>query len=162
MIILGIGSNIGNREQNIAAAIRLLAKHDDIAIDKVSSLYETEPVGVKEQPAFLNGVIKVITKLPPLQLLQVCLKVEKELGRVREKRWGPRIIDIDILIYDDVTLESEELILPHPRLHERNFVLIPLNEIVGEIPIFNGLTAKEMLQTAGDDSEVVWYKKLEL
>lgn len=160
MIILGIGSNLGNREQNIASTIQLLAKHGDIFINKVSSLYETEPVGVKEQPAFLNLVIEISTNLPPLELLRVCLQVEKQLGRVRDKRWGPRTIDIDVLIYDDVKLDSEELILPHPRLHERNFVLIPLQEIAGDMPIYNGRTIKEMLLTAGDASEVVWYRKL--
>jgi 2-amino-4-hydroxy-6-hydroxymethyldihydropteridine diphosphokinase len=162
MIVLGLGSNLGEREKNIIAAIVALKKHPDIVIHKVSSLYETEPVGVKEQPGFLNAVISIVTQLPPLELLEICLGVERDLGRIRKQRWGPRNIDIDILLYDDMTVELDRLILPHPRLHERHFVLVPLQEIAGDVPVYRGMSATELLQINADTSMVTFYKKMDI
>jgi 2-amino-4-hydroxy-6-hydroxymethyldihydropteridine diphosphokinase len=162
MIILGLGSNLGEREKNIIAAIEALKRHPDIVIDKVSALYETEPVGVKEQPGFLNAVISIKTQLPPLELLEICLGVERDLGRIRKQRWGPRNIDIDILLYDDVTVELDRLILPHPRLHERHFVLVPLQEIAADVPVYKGMSAAELLQINADTSMVAFYKKMDI
>jgi 2-amino-4-hydroxy-6-hydroxymethyldihydropteridine diphosphokinase len=162
MIILGLGSNLGEREKNIIAAIEALKRHPDIVIDKVSALYETEPVGVKEQPGFLNAVVSIKTQLPPLELLEICLGVERDLGRIRKERWGPRNIDIDILLYDDMTVELDRLILPHPRLHERHFVLVPLQEIAADVPVYQGMSATELLQINADTSMVAFYKKMDI
>ncbi|WP_371371275.1 2-amino-4-hydroxy-6-hydroxymethyldihydropteridine diphosphokinase [Sporomusa aerivorans] len=164
MIALGLGSNIGNantREDNIATAIHLLNSHPRISVEKTSSLYETEPVGLKEQPSFINAVIAIKTELSPLELLAVCLEVEKKMGRVREVRWGPRNIDIDLLVYHDVEMVGEVLELPHPRISERNFVLIPLAEIADNSPIYKGKTAAELLAVTLDDSQVTIYGTLE-
>lgn len=159
MIVLGLGSNIGDREQNITAAITALAEHPAITVRKVSSLYNTAPVGVTEQPEFLNVVIILDTTLSPLDLLDVCLNTEQQLGRIRNERWGPRNIDIDILIYNDVKCQSDKLTLPHPRFHERCFVLVPLNEIAQGVPVYEGLTSGELLAKC-DLMDVKFYKKL--
>lgn len=159
MIIIGLGSNIGDREKNITSAIRKISNHQEIRIDKVSSLYETKPIGVTEQPDFLNGVISIDTDLTPIKLLEVCLDVESQMGRVRDQRWGPRNIDIDILVYHDQFIQDEVLQIPHPRLHERRFVLIPLLEIAGDIPIYQGLTPEQLLHKIGNTGDVVLYKE---
>lgn len=101
----------------------------------VSAVYESKPVGVTAQPDFLNLVAQVATTHPPHELLDWCLQVEAGLGRARRERWGPRTIDIDLLIYDDVRIDDGKLILPHPRMHERSFVLVPLAEIAPELPL---------------------------
>ncbi|RJS61037.1 2-amino-4-hydroxy-6-hydroxymethyldihydropteridine diphosphokinase [Bacillus sp. PK3_68] len=126
---LSLGTNIGDRLANLQMAIHLLHSQDVITIEKLSSIYETEPVGYTDQPAFLNMVIQISTSLSAEELLELCLSVEQKLGRVREFRWGPRIIDLDILLYNQDNIESEKLIVPHPRMHERAFVLVPLIEI---------------------------------
>ncbi|HWR43183.1 2-amino-4-hydroxy-6-hydroxymethyldihydropteridine diphosphokinase [Sporomusa sp.] len=161
MIVLGLGSNIsiGNntREENIATAIRLLSEHSRIAVEQVSSLYETEPVGLKDQPSFLNAVIAITTELPPLELLDVCLGIERQMGRVREVRWGPRNIDIDLLLYHNVEMATITLELPHPRMPDRRFVLIPLAEIAGNLSVYKGKTVQELLAVTGDNSQVNLY-----
>ncbi|TWH48581.1 2-amino-4-hydroxy-6-hydroxymethyldihydropteridine diphosphokinase [Sporomusa sp. KB1] len=161
MIVLGLGSNISNtmhtREENIATAIRLLGNHPRISIEKLSLLYETEPVGLKEQPSFLNAVIAINTDLQPLELLSICLETERQMGRVREVRWGPRNIDIDLLVYHDVEMTTTVLELPHPRMPERKFVLIPLAEIAGHIAVYKGKTAQDLLMSTIDDSQVNVY-----
>ncbi len=162
MILIALGSNMGNRQQNIMTAIRKLSEHEDITVEKVSSLYETKPVGVIHQPDFLNGVISIHTTLKPLALLEVCLQTEKAMGRIRHERWGPRNIDIDILIYHSDVIQDEVLQLPHPRLHERSFVLVPLQEIVGNLPIYQGLTAEELLITMDDRSDVMLYTEMNI
>jgi 2-amino-4-hydroxy-6-hydroxymethyldihydropteridine diphosphokinase len=160
MILLGLGSNLGDREINIKKAIYELHQHSEISVDNVSSLYETKPVGMLEQPHFLNAVISVQTTLVPYDLLQVCLNTECQLGRVRDQRWGPRTIDIDILIYHNLVIQDEVLQLPHPRLHERCFVLIPMQEVINEMPIHQGLTPRQLLQKLDDSSDVAFYKRL--
>lgn len=166
MIVLGLGSNISNavhtREENIAMAISFLGSHPRITIEKVSLLYETEPVGLKEQPNFLNAVIAIDTDLPPLELLTVCLATEQQMGRVREIRWGPRNIDIDLLVYHDVEMTTTALELPHPRMPERKFVLIPLAEIAGQAKVYKGKTVQELLISSIDDSQVNVYGELKL
>lgn len=161
MIVLGLGSNISvgriTREENIATAIRLLNAHPRIAVEQVSSLYETEPVGLREQPRFLNAVIEIATDLPPLELLAACLGTERQMGRVREVRWGPRNIDIDLLLYHNVEMATDILELPHPRMPDRKFVLIPLAEIAGDCPVYKGQTVQALLAATGDDSEVNRY-----
>ncbi|MDR3589844.1 MAG: 2-amino-4-hydroxy-6-hydroxymethyldihydropteridine diphosphokinase [Negativicutes bacterium] len=159
MIFLGLGSNLGDREKNIISAIDSLAAHPRIRLSRLSSLYETAPVGKTDQPFFLNAVISLTTSLQPLELLDVCLEAERSLGRVRTERWGPRTIDIDLLIYDGVVCQSDRLTLPHPRLKERCFVLLPLSEIAPQQPLPGGLTAGELL-TECPSQEVRLYKPL--
>lgn len=129
MIFLGLGSNLGDKRSNIIRALNRLTATGDIQIRQVSSLYETEPMGFLEQPSFFNAVAAIETPQPPQALLHTCLAVEKELGRIRVAHWGPRTIDIDLLLYHDQVIQSEALTLPHPQMHLRPFVLIPLLEI---------------------------------
>lgn len=140
---IGLGSNLGDRLEMLRAAVRLLGERSEIRIDDaegVASLYESDPVGGPvDQGAFLNSVVRVTTKMKPLELLDALQAIEAELGRRREVDQGPRCIDLDLLLYDDLVMESERLIVPHPRLHERRFVLVPLAEIAGGVvhPVLN-------------------------
>jgi len=124
---LGLGTNLGNRKENLSKAIEAISLK--MSISKQSSLYETTAWGYTEQPDFLNQVIQVETNLSPLRLLNFLKKTEVELGRVENFRYGPRLIDIDILFYDDLVITTSRLQIPHPMLPERAFVLVPLNEI---------------------------------
>ncbi len=128
-IYLSLGSNIGNRIEYLKKAVELLEQNPDISMDKSSSFYETDPQGWTDQEPFINIVISIETRLEPLSLLKFCQSIEVELKRKRLFRWGPRTIDIDILIYDDIIMNCDELIIPHPRMFERAFVLVPLAEI---------------------------------
>jgi 2-amino-4-hydroxy-6-hydroxymethyldihydropteridine diphosphokinase len=132
-IYLGLGSNIGDTRENISKALDILSKK--IHITKISSLYKTEPVGYKEQDWFLNMVIEGETVLKPRELLDFTQSVEKEMKRVKTIRFGPRIIDVDILLYENINIQSDDLTIPHPRMKERAFVLIPLYEITKDIII---------------------------
>jgi len=151
---LSLGSNLGERRENLRAAIRMLEDRASCIITVVSSLYETKPVGLVEQPDFLNAVIAVKTTLSPADLLERCMKTEETLGRQRTIRWGPRVIDIDILLYEDVSMETENLIIPHPRMAERAFVLIPLAEIAPDVQIGDGMTAFEAAGRISSDGVV--------
>lgn len=126
-VYIGLGSNLGDKGENLKKAVDLLKEKCKIL--KSSSLYETEPVGYKEQGWFLNCAIEIKTNLNPQELLEFLLLIEKRLGRVRAIKNGPRTIDLDILFYDNKIINENNLIVPHPRLHERAFVLEPLNEI---------------------------------
>lgn len=128
-VFLGLGSNVGDRENQLKEAIRLLGEQPGIEVVKVSSFYETEPVGYVDQPDFLNLCIEIQTELSPKAVLESGLAIEQQLHRVRKERWGPRTLDIDILLYGDQIIEEEDLTIPHPRMTERAFVLIPLQEI---------------------------------
>ena len=123
---VGIGSNLGDREANLGQAIELLSAEDGIEVVAVSEIRETEPVGPVEQGPFLNGAVKVDTSLGPRELLDRLLSVENRLGRVRSERWGPRTIDLDLLLYGGERVDEPGLTVPHPRLHERRFALEPL------------------------------------
>lgn len=129
---IGIGTNMGERMQNINEALTALRLLPRTEVDSVSSIYETEPWGLKEQPYFLNAVIKVTTELSPNALLGALLGIEAAMGRIRTVKNGPRILDLDLLIYDDVVMNTPELNLPHPFICEREFVLKPLTEIYPE------------------------------
>ena len=126
-VYLGLGTNLGDRKQNISKAIEAISLK--MSISKQSSLYETTAWGYTNQPDFLNQVIQVETNMSPLRLLNFLKKTEVELGRVENFRYGPRLIDIDILFYDDLIKTTSRLQIPHPRIPERAFVLVPLNEI---------------------------------
>ena len=131
IVYLGLGSNLGKREENLCQALTLLSLK--VNLEEVSSVYETEPVGYKEQPLFLNLVCRIITDLPPEELFYLAKDVESSMGRVPSFPNAPRIIDIDILFYDNKIMETQNLTIPHPRLHDRAFVLIPLAEIVPDL-----------------------------
>ena len=130
---IAMGSNVGDREHWLRQAIDTLDRHNAIEITKVSNIYETDPVGYTEQPSFLNMVIEVRTTLSAPALLLEQLAIEQQLGRVREVQWGPRTIDLDLLLYDNVSLESDLLVLPHPRMMERAFVLVPLHDVLSKV-----------------------------
>jgi 2-amino-4-hydroxy-6-hydroxymethyldihydropteridine diphosphokinase len=128
-IFLSLGSNLGNRETYLQHALNRLHEHPQITLTQLSSIYETEPVGNVDQDSFLNMVVRGETSLSPEQFLHVTQHVEQDLGRRREIYWGPRTIDIDILLYNNKRIDTEKLVIPHPRMTERAFVLIPLAEI---------------------------------
>ncbi|UXR30176.1 2-amino-4-hydroxy-6-hydroxymethyldihydropteridine diphosphokinase [Staphylococcus simulans] len=128
-VFLGLGSNVGDRENQLKEAIRLLDEQSGIKVVKVSSFYETEPVGYVDQPDFLNLCVEIQTELSPKAVLERGLAIEQQLHRVRKERWGPRTLDIDILLYGDQIIEEQDLTIPHPRMTKRAFVLIPLQEI---------------------------------
>ncbi len=125
---IALGTNIGNRESYLHVALQAI-QEKDIDIIGFSSVYETDPVGYEDQDRFLNMVIKVNTDLQPLDLLEVLQSIEHESGRERKIRWGPRTLDLDILLFNQENIETERLIVPHPRMTERAFVLVPLAEI---------------------------------
>ena len=131
-VYLGIGSNQGNRHHNINEALAWLNKNG-ISVSKASSIIETDPVGGPPQDKFLNAVVKIETKLSPSELLSTCQIIERQLGRVREVPNGPRTIDLDILLYDHLTIATPQLQIPHPRMREREFVMRPLKEIAPQI-----------------------------
>lgn len=143
---LGLGGNLGDPKAAMAAGLRILDAQPDIAVFRVSSLYRTPPWGVTAQPDFLNAVAQVETTLSPRQLLEACLDAERQLKRVRDERWGPRAIDLDILIFGDIHIDEEGLSVPHPRIGERAFVLVPLLEIAPELTI-DGQPLSHMLRT---------------
>ncbi len=145
-VYISIGSNLGDREDNCRKAIKFL-KENGIAVKKQSSMHETEPWGVKAQPKFINMAIEVETDKKPEELLRVLEEIEKEIGRTETVKWGPRVIDLDILFYDDLILKIPGIEIPHPLLHEREFVLKPLCEIAPnkKHPI-TGKTVKEMIE----------------
>jgi 2-amino-4-hydroxy-6-hydroxymethyldihydropteridine diphosphokinase len=128
---IGIGSNLGNREKNCYYAIEILEKKG-IVVKKRSSLYETEPWGVTDQPRFMNMAVEVETELEPHELLRTLKHVEREVGRGETFKWGPRIIDLDILLFNDLFLRDDILQIPHPLMHKRDFVLKPLCEIASD------------------------------
>ena len=128
-VYLSLGSNIGNRQEYIESAIELVGKTEGIKILKKSRLYETSPVGYVEQDLFLNAVIKIETDFSEREILKIINKIENELDRKREIRWGPRTIDIDILIFSDKKINETDLIIPHKEMLNRLFVLVPLIEI---------------------------------
>lgn len=155
---LGLGSNLGDREQNLAQALRLLSL--EVTIDRVSSVYETEPVGYGEQPLFLNAVCQVSTNLSPQELLILAKSIEAKLGRLPSFANASRPIDVDILFYDDQLIETQDLTIPHPRLVERAFVLIPLAEIAPDlVHLGNGKSIAELASRFGESNTVwKWHK----
>lgn len=135
---LGLGSNLGDRLDYLQAAVDGLDDHPKIRVDAISSVYETEPVGGPEQGQYLNMVVRAATLLPPRRLLGATQEVEQLLGRMRGERWGPRTIDVDILVYGDRSMRRRNLQIPHPRLARRAFVLVPLLEVAPGLVMSDG------------------------
>jgi len=152
---IGIGSNLGVPEKNCADAIEKLATHPDLSLKARSPFYKTCPVGPIEQEWFINAALKVQTRLNPHDLLGILLNTEKEMGRVRKEKWGPRLIDLDLLFYDNLVLDSQDLTLPHPEIPNRRFVLAPLCDIAEDLlhPTLKK-TVKGLLYELTDDAEV--------
>ena len=143
---MGLGANLGDREATIRRAVELLGERTGIDVAAVSTLRETDPVGYEEQPRFLNGVVALEVDLTARGLLAELLAVERELGRDRsqEARWGPRTIDLDLLLFGDETVAEPGLVVPHPRLAERRFVLEPLHELEPDLTLPDGRTVREL------------------
>jgi len=159
-VFIGIGSNIGNRLKNLQDAIDLLDQLDNTSVCSVSSIYLTEPIGETEQNRFYNGVILLETLLPPEELRLKCKRIEQELGRPEGyPRWSARVIDLDILIYDDLCLHTETLSIPHPELEHRKFVLVPLLDIANPLQPGTGLTIRQLLQCCEDQSVLIRTKE---
>lgn len=145
---LSLGSNLGDRLEHLRAAVRLLAAEPGVEVVRSSRVYETEPVG-PPQPAYLNAVIEVRAAVGARELLGACRRVEDALGRVRAERWGPRTIDVDILTFGEQTVDEPDLTIPHPRMHERGFVLVPLGELDAD-PMLPGGRRLATLRLAPD------------
>jgi 2-amino-4-hydroxy-6-hydroxymethyldihydropteridine diphosphokinase len=151
---VGLGANLGDREGTIGRAVSLLGEEDAVEVVAVSTLRETEPWGPVAQPRFLNGAVALETELGTRALLDLLLEIEQRLGRVRSERWGPRTIDLDLLLYGDAVVDEPGLTLPHPRLHERRFALEPLAELAPDTVVPGRGTVGELLLSlaAGEPS----------
>lgn len=153
--VLGLGGNLGHPMENLREALASLNRVPGTRVTKVSSVYKTEPVGYADQPDFYNLVAEVETDRSPRALLGACLGIEAALGRARTFQNAPRLIDIDVLLYEEVTMEEPELILPHPRMMERGFVLIPLKELYPHEVVL-GVNFGAHIQQVGDQGVVLY------
>lgn len=154
---VGLGGNLGDPRSAMAASLQALAASPDIEIATVSSLYRTPPWGKTDQPDFLNAVAELACGTSPRQLLDVCLETERSLKRERGEKWGPRLIDMDILAFGEETIDEAGLVVPHPRLHERAFVLAPLAEIAPNFMI-GGIRARDLLATVDQEGIAVEFQ----
>jgi 2-amino-4-hydroxy-6-hydroxymethyldihydropteridine diphosphokinase len=157
-VYVALGSNIDDRESYLKQAIAALYHHPEIEVRACSSIYETEPVGYVDQAPFLNMVVALSTRLAPRQLLMAIQKIEIKLGRTRDIHWGPRTIDLDMLLYGDEQIVSEELAIPHPRMFERAFVLIPLVEVLAKQNGTREAVSAELKKLKGKEGVKVWKK----
>lgn len=146
---VSLGSNMGDRLANLRAARDRLGSTNGLEVLRASAVYETAPWGVEDQPAFLNAVVEVSTVLVPRGLLLACLGIEDAMGRTRAGRWGPRLIDLDVLLYGDEMVCSDELTIPHPLLEERAFVLAPLADLIPDRTLPSGWTVAQALGSVG-------------
>ncbi|MCX7747354.1 MAG: 2-amino-4-hydroxy-6-hydroxymethyldihydropteridine diphosphokinase [Clostridia bacterium] len=157
-VFLSLGSNIGSREKNLLDAVRQISQMEGTDVKKLSNIYETDPVGYEDQDRFLNMAVWIETSLEPLELLEKILGIESVLKRVREIRWGPRTIDIDILLYGDRHIDLPQLTVPHPRMFERAFVLVPLKELLGKKNI--GFDIDNLINLCNDKWGIKLYKRM--
>lgn len=155
-VFLGLGSNIGERDRHLNRAASEIAKIADTRLVWCSSVYETDPFGKTDQPKFLNAAAELETQLGPPELMRELRRIESALGRTPGERWGPREIDIDILLYDGLVHSDESVTVPHPDLEHRRFALVPLREIAPDLvhPV-NGMTVEEMASACADSGRVV-------
>ena len=151
---LGIGSNLGDRKLNLKKAIDIIELHEGVKVEAVSKVYETEPWGPVEQDKFLNCVVKILTSLSPRELLSMAKQTEAHLKRVPTVRWGPRTLDVDVLIVDGLEVDDETLTVPHPRMWERAFVLVPLSDVEPEMLAPDGSALREYVERLPDLDEV--------
>jgi 2-amino-4-hydroxy-6-hydroxymethyldihydropteridine diphosphokinase len=142
---VGLGANLGPREDTLRRALELLSEAEGVEVVAVSELRETEPVGVLDQPRFLNGAAAVETTLAPRELFDVLVEIERSLGRVRKERWGPRVVDLDLLVFGDALVDEPGLHVPHPRLTERKFALEPLADLDSDLEIPGSGRVSELL-----------------
>ncbi|MCD5326123.1 MULTISPECIES: 2-amino-4-hydroxy-6-hydroxymethyldihydropteridine diphosphokinase [Pontibacillus] len=151
---IALGSNIPPKANYLEQSLKLLHEHEDVEVLQASPIYETVPVGYTEQSDFLNMVAHIRTSLTAFSLLEVCQGIERDLGRERTIKWGPRTIDLDILLYNQENIETEELVVPHPRLQERGFVLVPLAELAPNliVPVI-GESVSDLLAALADDEK---------
>jgi 2-amino-4-hydroxy-6-hydroxymethyldihydropteridine diphosphokinase len=151
---IGIGSNLGDKLANCRRALEAIGSDPRNRLVQRSPLYRTEPVGKRDQDWFINGVAAVETSMTPGDLLAFLLSVEDRMGRVRKEKWGPRIIDLDILFYGDRVLDEENLRIPHPRLQERRFVLVPLNDIAPDLvhPVFRRTVSRLLAERIPEET----------
>jgi 2-amino-4-hydroxy-6-hydroxymethyldihydropteridine diphosphokinase len=156
-VYLSLGSNLGDREGNLRAALDRLGSA--VTVDAVSSLWNTSPVGVADQPDFLNLAVAASTVIPPQDLLAVVKDIEGSVGRKPTYRWGPRIVDIDILLYDDLVVSEPDLTIPHPEMRNRYFVLAPLSEIAPNVlhPVLRLTVAEMLAQAPGRNTVNRWH-----
>ena len=153
---IGIGSNLGNRHHNCLQAVKRLGQIPDVEVTGVSEWYLTKPVGVDGQDWYVNGVISLGVKIAPQGLLERLMRVEQDMGRVRKERWGPRVIDLDILLFGEKIIHEDNLIVPHPRMHVRRFVLVPMADLApGMIHPTLGTTMTQLLNGLPDDGQEV-------
>jgi 2-amino-4-hydroxy-6-hydroxymethyldihydropteridine diphosphokinase len=160
IVFLGLGSNIGDRVKALKEAERLISEIDGVLVVSSASLYETEPVGIVDQPSFINSALKIKTTLRPTELLGGLKEIERKLGRVDTIRWGPRIIDIDILLFDNIVVNKKGLTIPHPEMAKRAFVLVPLSEIAPNVihPVLKK-SVRELVDDLGDAKGIIKYQK---
>ncbi len=158
---IALGSNMGDRFGYLTQAIILLEGDEKISVVNTSSIYETDPVGYTDQDQFLNMAIEVETSLSAVELLDTCLDIELKLGRKREIKWGPRTLDLDILLYNHENIETEKLTIPHPRMSERAFVMLPLLEMDPHItlPTTGELLANDLLSIPDREGVRIWKQK---
>ena len=152
---IGVGSNLGERERNLRQAIEQLAASPKIEVLRIAPVYSTKPLGVEGQPDYLNTVVELRTSLDAYELLGQLLSIEKRLGRLRGERWAARTIDLDLLLYGSLSInQPPHLVVPHPRLTERAFVIVPLAEINPELLLPGGMRAKELAAKLKKEQEV--------
>ena len=153
IVFIGVGANLGPVRENFTRVLRSMEKCAHVVA--VSSLYESDPVGPQDQPKFTNAVVKAETELSPFELLDCLKTIEKEIGRKKTRRWGPRVIDLDIIFYGDLVISTDSLVIPHPRAHERRFVLEPLLEIEPAAwhPVKN-MAVKDICSGLGDSQTI--------